>query len=81
MTAPKEDSVKLVNEWLEKEISNAKVSVTGDYFTVEGTVNEIEKLLKTKYSTYGTMEPLYFPNSLSNLNSERGNQSKGPAYA
>ncbi|XPS96904.1 Tripeptidyl-peptidase I [Ascochyta lentis] len=52
MTAPKEDSVSLVKEWLEKEISNAKVSVTGDYFTVEGTVNAIEKLLKTEYSTY-----------------------------
>lgn len=53
MTAPNEDSVILVKEWLEKEISGAKISVMGDYFTVEGTVNAIEKLLKTKYSTYG----------------------------
>lgn len=53
MTAPKEESVSLVKEWLEREVSNAKVSVTGDYFTVEGTVNAIEKLLKTKYNTYG----------------------------
>lgn len=53
MTAPKEESVSLVKEWLEREVSSAKVSVTGDYFTVEGTVNAIEKLLKTKYNTYG----------------------------
>jgi tripeptidyl-peptidase-1 len=52
MTAPKEESVTLVKDWLEREISSAKVSVTGDYFTVEGTVNAIEKLLKTKYSTF-----------------------------
>ncbi|KAJ4311820.1 hypothetical protein N0V94_007762 [Neodidymelliopsis sp. IMI 364377] len=52
MTAPKKESVSLVNEWLKNEIPNTKVTVTGDYFTVEGTVNDIERLLKTKYSTY-----------------------------
>ena len=53
MTAPNDESVNLVQEWLEKEIPNAKLSVTGDYFTVKGKVNDIEKLLKTKYSNYG----------------------------
>ncbi|KAJ4351604.1 uncharacterized protein N0V89_006947 [Didymosphaeria variabile] len=52
MTAPKEESVDLVKEWLGREISNAKVDVMGDYFTVEGTVSAVENLLKTKYNSY-----------------------------
>jgi tripeptidyl-peptidase-1 len=57
MTAPKKESVSLVNEWLKNEIPDTKVTVAGDYFTVEATVNEIEGLLKTKYSTYGKKNP------------------------
>ena len=61
MTAPKEESVSLVTKWLRNEIPSAKVSKTGDYLTVEGTLNTIEKLLKTKYSTYGKKMPLISP--------------------
>lgn len=53
MTAPKEKSVSLVKEWLQGEIPSAKVSLTGEYLTVESNVNAIERLLKTTYSTYG----------------------------
>ena len=53
MTAPKAESVTLVQDWLKQEISDAKFSVTGDYVTVEGSVNAIEKLLKTQYNTFG----------------------------
>ncbi|KAL1652679.1 hypothetical protein SLS61_004659 [Didymella pomorum] len=52
MTAPKEESVSLVKKWLDSEAPNAKVSVSGDYVTVEGSVDAIEQLLKTKYNTY-----------------------------
>lgn len=53
LTGPKEESVSLVKEWLQSEIPSGKTSVAGDYITVEGTVNAVEKLLKTTYSTYG----------------------------
>lgn len=53
MIAPKEESVALVKNWLDKELSDAKISVVGDYVTVQGTVNGVEKLLKTKYSAFG----------------------------
>lgn len=53
MTAPKEESVSLVKKWLETEAPNAKISLSGDYFTVVGNVNVIENLLKTEYNTYG----------------------------
>ncbi|KAJ4358818.1 hypothetical protein N0V95_002740 [Ascochyta clinopodiicola] len=52
LIGPKEESVSLVKEWIQSEISSDKISVAGDYLTVEGTVNAIEKLLKTTYSTY-----------------------------
>lgn len=55
MTAPKEESVSLVKSWLQNEIPSGKVSMSGDYITVEATVNAIEKLLKTSYGSYGRM--------------------------
>ena len=53
MTAPKDESVSLVKTWLQNEMPSGKISVTGDYITVEGTVDAIEKLLNTRYSSYG----------------------------
>jgi tripeptidyl-peptidase-1 len=61
LTGPKEESVSLVKEWLQSEISSSKISVAGDYLTVEGTVNAVEKLLKTTYSTYGKNTPFFTP--------------------
>lgn len=60
LTAPKEESVRLVQDWLQKEASGAKVATVGDFVTVEATVNSIEKLLKTEYSSFGTpkLEPV-----------------------
>jgi tripeptidyl-peptidase-1 len=52
MTAPKDESVSLVKTWLQNEMPSGKISMTGDYITVEGTVDAIEKLLNTKYSSY-----------------------------
>lgn len=52
MTAPKDESVSLVKTWLKNEMPSGKISMTGDYITVEGTVDAIEKLLNTKYSSY-----------------------------
>ena len=62
MIAPKKESVDLVQEWLDKELtgSGADVTVKGDYATVQASVKTIEKLLKTEYSTFGktTIAPL-----------------------
>lgn len=75
MTAPKAESVTLVQDWINKEIADAKVSVTGDYVTVDGSVNAIEKLLKTQYNTFGKQSPLlYDPGP--DLVSERGDKGK-----
>jgi tripeptidyl-peptidase-1 len=52
MTAPKDESVSLVKTWLQNEMPSGKISMNGDYITVEGTVDAIEKLLNTKYSSY-----------------------------
>ncbi|PVH93299.1 subtilisin-like protein, partial [Periconia macrospinosa] len=54
MIAPKKESVDLVQEWLDKELpsSGSDVTVKGDYVTVQASVNTIEKLLKTEYSTF-----------------------------
>ncbi|OSS43496.1 hypothetical protein B5807_11875 [Epicoccum nigrum] len=52
MTAPKDESISLVKTWLQNEMPSGKISMTGDYITVEGTVDAIEKLLNTKYSSY-----------------------------
>ena len=60
MTAPKEESVSLVKKWLDSEAPTAKVSISGDYVTVEGSVEAIEQLLKTKYNTYGKKTALFF---------------------
>lgn len=60
MTAPKEQSVRLVKQWLQSEIPSAQVSVTGEYLTVEGSVSAVERLLQTKYRTYGKEIQLYF---------------------
>lgn len=59
MTAPKEESVTLVKKWLDNEAPDAKVTVVGDYFTVEDRVDAIEKLLKTQYNTYGKLTALF----------------------
>jgi tripeptidyl-peptidase-1 len=55
MIAPKQESSDLVMQWLTNEISSpeAKVTVKGDYVTIQASVNTIEKLLKTEYSTFG----------------------------
>jgi tripeptidyl-peptidase-1 len=53
--------VSLVKEWLQSEIPSGKISVAGDYLTVEGTVNAVEKLLKTTYSTYGKKMTFFAP--------------------
>jgi hypothetical protein len=55
MTAPKDESVSLVKSWLQNEMPSGKISMTGDYITVEGTVDAIEKLLNTKYSSYSKL--------------------------
>ena len=55
MTAPKDESVSLVKTWLQNEMPSGKISMTGDYITVEGTVDAIEKLLNTKYSSYSKL--------------------------
>ncbi|KAF1969695.1 tripeptidyl-peptidase 1 precursor [Bimuria novae-zelandiae CBS 107.79] len=52
LTAPKEESVRFVQDWLNREVSEAKVTVEGDYVTVEATVNSVEKLLKTEYKNF-----------------------------
>ncbi|CAI6303074.1 unnamed protein product [Periconia digitata] len=54
MIAPKQESVDLVQTWLERELpsSGADVLVNGDYVTVRASVNAIEKLLKTEYNTF-----------------------------
>ena len=55
MIAPKQESNDLVMQWLTSEISSpeAKVTVKGDYVTVQASVNTIEKLLNAEYSTFG----------------------------
>lgn len=55
MIAPKQESNDLVMQWLTSEISSpeAKVTVKGDYVTVQASVNTIEKLLSAEYSTFG----------------------------
>ena len=62
MTAPKDESVSLVKTWLQNEMPSGKISVTGDYITVEGTVDAIEKLLNTNYSSYSKL--MIFPHLL-----------------
>jgi tripeptidyl-peptidase I len=53
--APKEESVDLVKDWLSSATSGdeAVISVEGDYVTVQASVNTVERLLKTEYSTFG----------------------------
>jgi tripeptidyl-peptidase-1 len=55
MIAPKQESSDLVMQWLTSEISSpeAKVTVKGDYVTVQASVNTIENLLNAEYSTFG----------------------------
>ncbi|KAF2645222.1 subtilisin-like protein [Massarina eburnea CBS 473.64] len=54
MIAPKQESTDLVTEWLESKLSSkdAEITAKGDYVTVQASVNTIEKLLHTEYSTF-----------------------------
>jgi tripeptidyl-peptidase-1 len=60
MTAPKQESSDLVSQWLASEISSpeAKVTVKGDYVTIQGNVKTIEKLLNAEYSVFGMCRPV-----------------------
>ena len=55
MIAPKQQSKDLVTEWLEKEglTDIAHFSPRADSVIIEGNVRQIERLLKTEYSSFG----------------------------
>ena len=55
MIAPKDESSKLVMEWLESEglSSLATLSYRLDSVIVEASVRQIEQLLNAEYSAYG----------------------------
>jgi hypothetical protein len=53
MIAPAQESGDLVMQWLQSELSSAKITQKGDYVTVEASVNEIEELLDADYNVFG----------------------------
>ena len=55
MIAPRQDSIDLVMQWLTSEMSSreAKVTMKGDYVTIQAKVKTIEKLLNAEYSVFG----------------------------
>jgi len=57
MIAPKEDSSKLVMEWLETEglSSHASISQRSDTVIVDASVTQIEALLKAKYMPFSKL--------------------------
>ena len=57
--APKQQSKDLVMEWLDKEGLRdiADFSPRSDSVIIEGSVKQIEKLLKTEYSSFGKSDP------------------------
>ncbi|KAF1955942.1 subtilisin-like protein [Byssothecium circinans] len=54
MIAPRQESSDLVMNWLNESVlgEEAKVSLLGDYVTVDASVNAVEKLLNAEYSTF-----------------------------
>lgn len=54
MIAPKDESKELVMDWLSEEglSSYATLSPRSDSVIVEASISQIEKLLKTDYSTF-----------------------------
>ncbi|CZT52482.1 probable tripeptidyl-peptidase 1 precursor [Rhynchosporium secalis] len=58
MIAPKDDSSKLVMEWLSSEglSSHASISQRSDAVIVDASVTQIEKLLKAKYMPFSHKE-------------------------
>lgn len=74
MTAPKEESVNLVQEWLQGQIPGAKMTMTGEYLTVEDSIDAIESLLKTTYHTYGKIAASRFCTHLTYFESEQGDK-------
>jgi tripeptidyl-peptidase-1 len=55
MVAPKDESKYLVMQWLESAGLGRKAILSPrlDSVVVEATVGEVERLLKTKYSSFG----------------------------
>jgi tripeptidyl-peptidase I len=55
MIAPKDESGDLVMQWIEGEdlAHHTTISPRSDSVIVEGSIAQIEKLLKSEYNTFG----------------------------